>query len=211
MDEVIKKVAALGLPGIVLVIVMATTGLTGAAAITTALAILGGPAGMLGGIAVLGLTGLITDGLAKVGLENLLTAVYCDRRQQEAPGKLLSELDSLVILDGDIKHQLRLTITEGCGCEGKTDASLLEVTQQAIALLNAVPGITSAHHRDFSSATPIARLRDGTTLRTWKNLVGVDHVFLADYNDRMVYGGFVGWIHSEGLHQAIAQIKRELT
>jgi hypothetical protein len=71
MDEVIKKVAALGLPGIVLVIVMATTGLTGAAAITTALAILGGPAGMLGGIAVLGLTGLITDGLAKVGLENL--------------------------------------------------------------------------------------------------------------------------------------------
>ena len=55
MDEVIQKVAALGLPGVVLVIVMATTGLTGAAAITTALAILGGPAGMLGGIAILGL------------------------------------------------------------------------------------------------------------------------------------------------------------
>ena len=211
MDEVIKKVAALGLPGIVLVIVMATTGLTGAAAITTALAILGGPAGMLGGIAVLGLTGLITDGLAKVGLENLLTAVYCDRRRQEAQGKLLAELDSLIILDGDIKNRLRLTITEGCGCEGTTDAAVSEVTQRAIAILNAVPGITVAHHRDFSSATPIARLRDGTTVRTWKNLVGVEHVFLANYNDRMIYGGFVGWIHSEGLHQAIAQIKRDLT
>ncbi|MBD2098578.1 hypothetical protein H6F90_26255 [Trichocoleus sp. FACHB-591] len=211
MDEVIQKVAALGLPGVVLVIVMATTGLTGAAAITTALAILGGPAGMLGGIAVLGLTGLITESLAKTGLENLLTAIYCDRRRQEPQGKLLAELDSLIILDGDVKNRLRLTITEGCGCEAVTDAPLSEVTQQAIAILNTVVGITPAHHRDFSSATSIARLRDGATVRTWKNLVGVDHVFLANYNDQMVYGGFVGWIHSEGLHQAIAQIKQELT
>jgi len=66
MDELVKKIAALGLPGVILIIVMATTGLTGAAAITTALAILGGPAGMLGGIAVLGLTVLITDGLTQI-------------------------------------------------------------------------------------------------------------------------------------------------
>jgi hypothetical protein len=211
MDEVIQKVAALGLPGVILVIVMATTGLTGAAAITTALAILGGPAGMLGGIAVLGLTGLITEGLAKTGLENLLTAIYCDRRRQEPQGKLLTELDSLIILDGDVKNRLRLTISEGCGCEGVTDATLPEVTQHAIMILNTVVGITPAHHRDFSRATSIARLRDGTTVRTWKNLAGVDHVFLANYNDQMVYGGFVGWIHSEGLHQAITRIKRELT
>ena len=44
---------------------MAATGLTGAAAITAALAFLGGPAGMLGGIAVLSLTGLIADALNK--------------------------------------------------------------------------------------------------------------------------------------------------
>ena len=81
MDELIKKIAALGLPGIILVVVMATSGLTGAAAITAALAFLHGPAGMLGGIGVLGLTGLITDALAKVGLEDLLTGVYCLRRQ----------------------------------------------------------------------------------------------------------------------------------
>lgn len=77
-------------------------------------------------------------------------------------------------------------------------------------ILESVPGLTPAHPRDFNSARSIARLQDGTTLRTWKNLAGVDHV-LADYNDRMIYGGFVGWIHSEGLHQAIARIKRELT
>lgn len=39
MDEVIKKVAALGLPGVVLVIVMTTIGLSGAAAITATLSI----------------------------------------------------------------------------------------------------------------------------------------------------------------------------
>lgn len=211
MDELVKKIAALGLPGIVLVVVMATTGLTGAAAITTALAMLGGPAGMLGGIAVLGLTGLITDSLAKVGLENLLTAVYCDRRHSEPHGKLLQELDSLFILDGDVKDRLRLTIQEGCGCSGAADIALSEVSRRAIAIFNSVEGITTAHHRDFKNANPVARLRDGATVRIWKNAVGVDHVFLADYNDRIIYGGFVGWIHASGLERAIAQIKRELT
>ncbi|MGV0028480.1 hypothetical protein [Phormidesmis priestleyi] len=211
MDELVKKIAALGLPGVVLIVVMATTGLTGAAAITTALALLGGPAGMLGGIAVLGLTALITDALAKVGLENLLTAVYCDRRHRAPHGKLLQELDALIILDGDIKDRLRLTIQDGCGCSGRVDVELSEISRTAIAILDAVEGMTPAHHRDFKNAQPSARLCDGTTIRTWKNTVGVDHVFLADYNDRMIYGGFVGWVHAAGLQQAIAQIKRELT
>ena len=211
MDELVKKIAALGLPGVVLIVVMATTGLTGAAAITTALVILGGPAGMLGGIAVLGLTALITDGLAKVGLENLLTSVYCDRRQREPQGKLLQELDALMILDGDIKDRLRLTIQEGCGCSGTVNADLSEISRRAIAILDAVEGITLAHHRDFKNAHPVARLRDGTTIRTWKNAVGVDHVFLANYSDQIIYGGFVGWVHAQGLQQAITQIKRELT
>lgn len=211
MDELVKKIAALGLPGVVLIIVMATTGLTGAAAITTALALLGGPAGMLGGIAVLGMTALITDGLAKVGLENLLTAVYCDRRHRAPHGQLLQELDALIILDGDIKDRLRLTIQDGCGCSGRTDVERSEISRTAIAVLDAVEGMTPAHHRDFKNAQPSARLRDGTTIRTWKNAVGVDHVFLADYNDQMIYGGFVGWVHAAGLQQAIAQIKRELT
>jgi len=41
------KVAALGLPGIMLVVTMAATGFTEAAAITAALAFLGGPAGSM--------------------------------------------------------------------------------------------------------------------------------------------------------------------
>jgi hypothetical protein len=210
MDEIVKKIAALGLPGVVLVIVMATTGLTGAAAITSALAILGGPAGMLGGIAVLGLTGLVTDALARVGLEDFLTAVYCQRRTSEPHGKLLEEIDHLLLFDADIKDRLRATIREGCGCSTQADVILSESASVAIAILDAVPGITFAHHRDFKSASSVVRLKDGTVLKTWKNLAGIDHVFLGDGNERMIYGGYVGWVHSEGLQQAIAQIRREL-
>ena len=50
MDEFVRKAAAMGLPAVMLLVIMGTTGLFGAAAITTALAALGGPAGMLGGM-----------------------------------------------------------------------------------------------------------------------------------------------------------------
>lgn len=211
MDEVVKKIAALGLPGVILAIAMAATGFTGAAAITAALAILGGPAGMLGGIAVLGVTGLITDALAKFGLEELLTAVYCQRRQSEPHGKLLEEIESLSLLDGDLKVRLKETIADGCGCSTAVGESWTEETARAIAILENVPGMTRAHHRDYKSANPIIRLRDGTSVRTWKNPLGVDHVFLGDRSDRNIYGGFVGWMDAKGLQQALERIRTELT
>lgn len=211
MDELVKKVAALGLPGVVLVIVMASTGLTGAAAITAALAILGGPAGMLGGITILGVTALITDALAKVSMEDFLTAIYCQRRLSEPHGKLLEEIDSLSLFDGDMRDRLRSTIADGCGCTTVVEANTTEETKQVIAILEKVPGITPAHHRDFKHSNPIMRLRDGTAVRTWKNPVGVDHVFLGDRDDKMVYGGYVGWIHSEGLMSTLERIRREFS
>ncbi|MDZ8086015.1 MAG: hypothetical protein RMY16_10690 [Nostoc sp. DedQUE12b] len=166
---------------------------------------------MLGGIAVLGLTGLITDALAKVSLEDFLTAVYCQRRQDESHGKLLEEINSLSLFDGDIKDRLKTTVTDGCGCATVVKSSTTDDAREAIAILENVPGMTPAHHRDFKSSNPIIRLRDGTVVRTWKNPVGVDHVFLGDRSDKMIYGGFVGWIHSEGLNQAIVRIRRDFT
>lgn len=41
MDKIISKVAALGVPGLILVVAIAASGLSGAAAITVALAALG--------------------------------------------------------------------------------------------------------------------------------------------------------------------------
>ncbi len=82
MDYVVRKIVALGVPGIVLLIAMGATGWVGAAAITTALASLGGPFGMLGGIAVLGVLVLISDGIGKYGFEKLLKASIVKMEEQ---------------------------------------------------------------------------------------------------------------------------------
>lgn len=74
MEKVISKVAALGVPGLMLVVAMAATGLTGAAAITAALAALG-PGGMIGGIAFLGVAGLLAQGLTEFGFNAIFTGV----------------------------------------------------------------------------------------------------------------------------------------
>jgi hypothetical protein len=111
MDEVVRKVAALGLPGVLLVVTMATTGFVGAAAITTALATLGGPFGMLGGIGLLGIAALVSDALGKYGIEAILIAVYNERRKQESREKLCREIDGLAI-SRDLKRRLKEIV--GC-------------------------------------------------------------------------------------------------
>ncbi len=77
--------------------------------------------------------------------------------------------------------------------------------------MNQVPGMTQAHSRDFNRAVPKFDLCDGSVVKTWGNPVGVDHVFIADKSGNMIFGGFVGWIHSDGFHQTIAQIQKDFT
>lgn len=52
MDEFVERLAGIGVPALVFLIIMSTTGLAGAAAITATLALLG-PGGMIGGIITL--------------------------------------------------------------------------------------------------------------------------------------------------------------
>jgi hypothetical protein len=111
MDEFVRKAAGIGLPAIVLLIVMATTGLTGAAAITAALALLG-PGGMIGGIVFLGIIGLAAEMLTKFGLEELLRGIYTQRLQNgESRSQLCGEIDWLPI-SGDMKRLLKSVL--GC-------------------------------------------------------------------------------------------------
>jgi hypothetical protein len=93
--------------------------------------------------------------------------------------------------------------------EASTAKYIEKLTEYTIAILNGVPGMTQAHDRDFPRARPIFTLRDGTVVKIWKNPAGVDHIFLASCQGEMIFGGFVGWIHSGGLHQAIERIYRE--
>ncbi|MBD2057791.1 hypothetical protein H6F88_17490 [Oculatella sp. FACHB-28] len=106
MDEFVRKAAGIGLPVVVLLITMATTGLVGAAAITAALAMLG-PGGMIGGIVLLGIVGLAADMLTKYGLEALLIAIYQERvRKGEVRSRLCGEIGGLPI-SGDLRRTLR--------------------------------------------------------------------------------------------------------
>lgn len=106
MDEVVRKIVALGFPGVILLVTMAFTGLSGAAAITAALAFLG-PGGMLGGIAILGISGLIADALSKYGLQEILKNVYLERKQKgESVFSLRQEIEKLPV-SGDLKRYLK--------------------------------------------------------------------------------------------------------
>ncbi|WP_354635142.1 hypothetical protein [Planktothricoides raciborskii] len=98
MDKFVDKIAALGVPGLVLVVAMAVTGWTGAAAITTALAMLGGPFGMLGGITVLGILGLISKGLAEFGFETIFKGVVEKlKKKGKSQADIETEIDSYPI------------------------------------------------------------------------------------------------------------------
>lgn len=69
MDKIIDKLAALGVPGLVLLIAIEVAGVKGGAAIVVALATLGGPLGMIGGIGALILIALVARAIAKYGTE----------------------------------------------------------------------------------------------------------------------------------------------
>lgn len=108
MDELVDKIAALGVPGLVLFVAMAVTGWAGAAALTGALALLGGPFGMVGGVAVLGILALMSKGLTEYGFERIFQGVVDQLRSQ---GKSKADIEGEV-LAYPISRNLKLKIKE---------------------------------------------------------------------------------------------------
>lgn len=107
MDKLVDKIAALGVPGLILLVVMSISGWAGAAAITTALSFLGGPFGMLGGIAVLGILGLISKGLSDFGFEAIFkTTVEELRRRGSSRADIEGEIESYPI-SRDLKLKIK--------------------------------------------------------------------------------------------------------
>ena len=104
-----KKVAALGVPGLVLVVAISATGLVGAAAITAALAALG-PGGIIGGIVTLGVIGLISEGIAKYGFEAIFEAVVKELYARgETKESVLKKIDKYPV-SKDLKRKLTESI-----------------------------------------------------------------------------------------------------
>ena len=109
MDKIVQKVAALGVPGLILVVAISATGLAGAAAITAALAALG-PGGIIGGIVTLGVIGLISEGIAKYGFEAIFEAVVKELYTRgETKESVLKKIDKYPV-SKDLKRKLTESI-----------------------------------------------------------------------------------------------------
>jgi len=106
-NQLISSIAGLGAPGLVLLLVMSSTGFAGAAALTTALAALGGPLGMMGGIAVLGVLSMMSKGLAAYGLDAIFNAVIDELRKRGASREQILDTIMSYPIPGHIKKQLK--------------------------------------------------------------------------------------------------------
>jgi len=118
LDKLISRLVALGMPGLVLVVAVAATGLAGGAAIVAALATLGGPFGMMGAILLLGLLVLISHALAEYGFEAVFTGVLKGLRGKGLTKKqILEKIDSYPISLG-LKLKLREYVDKFWGDNG---------------------------------------------------------------------------------------------
>ncbi|MEH2114388.1 hypothetical protein [Nostoc sp.] len=121
MDEIIKKLAGLGLPGVIIVILTVTSG-GSSAAVAATLTALGGPFGILGGIALLGLITVVGDAVAGSGFEAIVKAIYKERSKTESVQFLLQEIKGLPITE-----ELKLKLKNELSSEVVIDAQEIEI------------------------------------------------------------------------------------
>ncbi|BCL33972.1 hypothetical protein [Nostoc sp. MS1] len=111
MDELVKKIAGLGLPGILFVIATATSG-GSVSAVVAMLSALGGPLGLLGGLGLLGLVGVLGEYITSSGIEAILKLVYTERSKTDSVRFLLKEINELPITD-ELKVKLKEHLSPG--------------------------------------------------------------------------------------------------
>lgn len=108
LNDFARKIAAIGTPGIIFLVAMSSTGLVGAAAATSALALLGGPAGMYGGIVILPIMAIAADYLTKYGLDFLLAKIYQSRIETEGQTveTVVKEISDLKFISDSTKSKV---------------------------------------------------------------------------------------------------------
>ena len=107
IDEVVEKIAGLGVPGLVLLVAISGSGLFGGAAIVTGLATLGGPFGMIGGIGTVVLSGFIAAAISKYGFENIFRRVIKKLREQGATEEEILQKINRYPIAKELKLKLR--------------------------------------------------------------------------------------------------------
>ena len=89
-----------------------------------------------------------------------------------------------------------------------SNAPASDLATKVIRHLQSVSGMTDSHWRDFERSKVLISLDDGITIRSWKNPLGIHHVFVADQDDNCLYAGYVGLIHASGLRKALNKLEQ---
>ena len=119
LDKIVEVIAALGVPGLVLVMLITASPSLGTAAITSSLAVLG-PFGMLGGIAALGILSFISRAITKFSFENVFPAVLIKLRADGITSEdIREEINKYPISSKELKQKLEEFIEEFS--EGEND------------------------------------------------------------------------------------------
>ena len=108
MEKLVSKLAGLGIAGLVLFFVIGTSGLAGAATLTSSLAVLGGPLGMLGGIFTLGLLEMAASGITKYGFDAIAKGVVEELiTKGKSKDEIIEEINDFPVISNDLKTKLR--------------------------------------------------------------------------------------------------------
>ncbi len=108
MDDLVSKLAGLGVSGLVLVGLVATSSYVGAVAITTSLAFLGWPFGMIGGVMLLTLIGAVSSAIARFGVDSLAKALVQRLRETGiSEPEIIQEINNFPLITNSLRAQLR--------------------------------------------------------------------------------------------------------
>ena len=112
LGKIAEVIAGFGVPGLVLFMLIAASPWSGAAAITSSLAVLGGPFGMLGGIATMGVLSFISRAIAKFGIEKLFPALLIKLREDGRTSEDIREEVNAYPISDELKQKIEEFIEE---------------------------------------------------------------------------------------------------
>ncbi|BAZ46250.1 hypothetical protein NIES4102_32800 [Chondrocystis sp. NIES-4102] len=148
------------------------------------------------------------DNLSKKQLFNFMALLM--NPQQDTIISFLSEVQNQMLSQQTVEEEqyINNVITIEPEKYYISQEHTIDESKDIIQLLKQVPGMTDAHHRDFPRSELFITSKSGISVRTWRNPVNVLHVFVTDNYGELIFGGYVGWIHTDGLLACLREIKR---
>ena len=106
IDTIVSKLVAIGVPGLVILAIGATSTLYGGAAIIMGLSTIGGPFGVMGGLAAVALLALAIDALSEYSFEYIGKKVVEGLKEEgKSDWEIRNEINSYPISD-DLKNKI---------------------------------------------------------------------------------------------------------